>query len=92
MKHTIFGDRCVKAGAKAVSLDLGYRGFMIKNASENTVYFREKDADGKDAAPDRGMRLDPYETFPAVLCAKTLSLIADGEDSDVRLLLMEAEA
>ena len=92
MKHTIFGDRCVKVGTKAVSVELGYRGFMIKNASENAVYFREKDTDGKAVTAETGMRLDAGETFPAVLCAKTLSLIADGEDSDVRLLLVEAEA
>ena len=91
MKHTIYGDKTVSVGTSAVNVELGYRGVIIKNASANRVFFRDKDIDGKNVTAATGMLLAAGETFPVPLCAKTLSLIADAAGSDVRLLLVEEE-
>ena len=76
-------------GAAAVEEELCCQAFLMENNSPDaTVYFRDKDADGIDCTAENGYALGPGGRLDFPLCARQLSLVADGE-ADVRLLILE---
>lgn len=65
-------------------------GFLMQNLSDTaTVYFREKDADGKDCTAQNGFALPPGAVQERVYTAHTLSLVASAAGADVRILLVD---
>lgn len=83
--------RVLSVGTGAQTVDVGYRAFMIRNNSANTLYFKERDADGKACTAANGFPV-PAGTMPdVVLRAKSLSVIASAASSDVRILFMTEE-
>ena len=81
-------EKTLTVGTSAQKVDVGYRGFIIKNASEADVYFHAFESDNKNAAASKGMKLSPGETFPHVLTCETLSVIASAADADVRIMMV----
>lgn len=79
----------LSVGTAAVEEELCCQAFLMENNSDTaTVYFRDKDADGVDCTADNGYALGPGSRLDLPLCARQLTLIADGE-ADVRLLILE---
>jgi len=90
MPYRIMGDKKITAGTDAVDVDVAYRAFIIQNlSSANTVYFREKNDDGAAVTASTGFALTPGATLDTALAAKTLSIIASAESTDVRLLFLD---
>ena len=90
MEYRIESVKVLSLGTTETEVELGSAAFLLENCSEEaTVYFKEKDYDGVAAASDKGFALAPG-MMPVVLCAHCLSLVASADETDVRLLVLEA--
>lgn len=79
----------ITATTTAQDVNIDYQEFFIQNRStEQTVYFKEKEHDGKKCTADNGFALAPGATFEKPLQAKVLSIIASGS-ADVRIMFMD---
>lgn len=88
MSYIIVNAKKVAANTQAQDVDVDCRNFLAVNTSDTaTVYFREKEDDGKEVTADNGFVLLPKTMTPVVLCAKTLSVLAT-EAADLRLLFV----
>ena len=90
MNYKIETVRALSVGTTAQDVNVNYRGFLMQNLSDTaTVYFREKDADGKDCTAQNGFALPPGAVQERVYTAHTLSLVASAAGADVRILLVD---
>ena len=89
MTYRIDEVKVLSVGTTAQDIDVRCQSFLIENNSASeSVYFKEKDCDGKDCTSANGFVLGPGERMELPLCAGTLSLIASEDDTDVRLLIV----
>lgn len=84
MTYKIQGEKVVTVGTSAVDVDISCWACIIKNDSENTVYFRDRE--NGNASEASSMCVRAGETFPFAVTCKTLSLVASAASSKVRLL------
>jgi len=86
--YAITGVEKVTVGATASDVAVKSRTFFIaNNHATNSVYFKEKN--GADVTTDTGFLLLPKTVFGEPLTADTLSIIASGASTDVRILYVD---
>lgn len=77
----------INAGTKAVTVEGHCRKFLMVNTSTTaTVYFKESADDGKVVTADNGFALLPGQLLHVPLAARKLSVMANEDGVDVRLL------
>lgn len=81
-------DLAIAVTTTAQDVDIQFRDFLITNCGEYTVYFRDKDLDGKDVTAETGFALLPKSALPYPMTASTLSIIGEGA-ADVRILFVD---
>jgi len=74
-------------GTTAQDVAVGYRSFIIENLSVNAVYFKEKE--GTACTTSNGFCVPAETALLGVLTADTLSVVADDDSSDVRILFID---
>lgn len=80
----------VTAGTTAQSVPVHGYACLIQNNSESaTVYFKEKEADGKAATTSNGYALGPGKETQVPLVAMDLSIVASASSTDVRVLILD---
>ncbi len=80
----------ISVGTTAQEQEIRYQGFLLENNSASAnVYFRDMEADGEDCTEANGFVLRPGERIDTVLTARTLSLLADDDNTDVRLMIVD---
>lgn len=90
MPYKIEEVKVLSVGTTPQTLELGYQGFVLENNSPaNTLYFRDMECDGAESRADNAFALGPGERLETVLSARSLSLLASGEGTDVRVLILE---
>ena len=90
MTYKIEDVKVLSVGTEAQDAELCYQGVILENNSSTaTVYFREKEADGAYCSAANGFALGPGERMEQILTARCLSLVASGESTDVRMLLVD---
>lgn len=75
----------VSVGTDAVSVPVRCRTFLITNAGNGTIYFRDA-SDGVACNADNGFPLASGQLLPVTLNADELSVVASAVGADVRLL------
>ena len=79
----------LQAGTTAQSVMINGLSCLIQNNSENAVYFKEKRLDGVAATASNGYRLAPGAGTVLPLTAMELSVAAEADDSDVRVMVLD---
>lgn len=88
MAKRITGDLTVAATSVAQEVAIGYKDFLMVNNSDNVVYFREKNRDGRDVTAETGYALQARSQTPHAITADVLSILASGT-ADVRILFID---
>ena len=81
-------DVTLSVTTKAQDVAVDFRDFILANNSDATVFFREKETDGKAVTATTGFALPPKTVTPFPLTAGTLSIIG-SDAADVRLLFVD---
>ena len=81
--------KVLQAGTAAQTVYVNGLTCLVQNNSEGAVYFKEKRDDGVDASAQNGYRLAPGGETAIPLTAMELSVAAEGENADVRVLLLD---
>ena len=79
----------LQAGTTAQSVMVNGLSCLIQNNSEGAVYFKEKRADGVAATASNGYKLAAGAETPILMAAMELSIAAESDDSDVRVLIID---
>ena len=74
-------------GTTAQDVAVNFAGFIIANNSANAVYFKEKN--GTACTTSNGFCVPAGKVLDKVFTAQTLSVVADGASSDVRILFVD---
>lgn len=84
--------RVLTLGTQAQCVPVRGLGFLVENNSESaSVYLREQRHDGVPADAENGWILAPGERTLVPLVALDLSLAASAPDTDVRVMILDAE-
>lgn len=78
--------KTVSVGTTASEVSIGFDSFMLFNNSANTLYLN---VDGVTATSANGFPVGAGKMPDQVFTCETLSLVASGASSDVRILLIE---
>ena len=83
--HRILKVITLNAANAAKDVAIGYRPFLIQNASESAIYFKEKAIDGENATSENGFCVAANATVETVLTASVLSVFG----GTVKIMLLE---
>lgn len=80
----------LSVGTTAVDCSVHGMTCLVQNLSDSAcVYLKEKRSDGVDVTASNGWCIPAGGELPFPMAALDLSLIADDDDTDVRVLILD---
>ena len=82
--------KVVSVGTTATDVAVNSKAFIIaNNHATQSLYFKEKAVDGVGCTTSNGFLLPANTVLDKVLTAETLSMIASGASTDVRIMYVD---
>lgn len=84
--------KTVEVGTTAQTVKVNGLGCLVQNlSSEANVYLKEKREDGTAATEENGWCIAAGKELRFPMTVRELSLIADADETDVRILILDEE-